>query len=152
MRFWRENFHTPGARYMFRATDEIYALGVALYEVLTGRPPFSLELPWEVLNLQIECRMPPPPASFDPRIPPAVSALVMRLLAKRPEDRPQSGQQVHQALQEVMRHGGLRAGGPGARAHAGPDHHGRIGPWAGLTCGAPPCRRDAPSLAAPAPP
>jgi len=102
MRFWRENFHTPGVRYMYRATDEIYALGVALYEVLTGRPPFSPELPWEVLNLQIECRMPKPPASFDRRIPTAVSALVMRLLAKRPEDRPQSGQQVHEALQEVM--------------------------------------------------
>jgi serine/threonine protein kinase len=102
MRFCRENFNTPGVRYMFRATDEIYSLGVALYEVLTGRPPFSPVLPWEVLCLQIEGVIPLPPRSFDARIPPAVSALVMRMLAKRPEDRPQSGQQVHEEIQELM--------------------------------------------------
>ncbi|HEX8703893.1 MAG TPA: serine/threonine-protein kinase [Myxococcaceae bacterium] len=102
IRFWRENFHTHGVRYMFRETDEIYSLGVALYEVLTGRPPFSPLLPWEVLNLHIEGRVPLPPRSFDERIPPAVSALVMRMLAKRPEDRPQSGQQVHEEIQAVM--------------------------------------------------
>jgi serine/threonine-protein kinase len=102
LRFLRENFHTPGVRYMFRATDELYSLGVALYEVLTGRPPFSPQLPWEILNAQIESRVPLAPADFDKRIPSAVSALVMRLLAKRPEDRPQSGQQLHEEIQVLM--------------------------------------------------
>jgi serine/threonine-protein kinase len=102
LRFCRENCHTPGVRYIFRTTDEVYSLGVALYEMLTGRPPFQPELPWEVLNLQIESRLPLAPASFDRRIAPAVSALVMRLISKRPEDRPQSGQEMHEAIQEVM--------------------------------------------------
>ncbi|MDY7232016.1 serine/threonine protein kinase [Hyalangium rubrum] len=102
LRFQREYMRAPGVRYAFRATDELYALGVALYEVLTGRPPFSPQLPREVLNAEIEWKDPPPPLAYDARVPVAVSDLVMRLLEKRPEDRPQSGQQLHEELQAVL--------------------------------------------------
>jgi serine/threonine protein kinase len=102
LRFQRENLYSPGSRYIFSATDELYSLGVALYEVLTGRPPFSPQLPWEVLNAQIEGRVPVAPCDIEKRIPVPVSQLVMRLLSKRPQDRPQSGQQLHEEIQKLM--------------------------------------------------
>jgi serine/threonine protein kinase len=106
VRFLRQNFRDPKARYPFRVTDELYALGVAFYEVLTGRPPFPPDLPLEVLHEEIELKIPLAPADLDERIPVAVSGLVMRLLAKRPEQRPQSGQALHEELQSLQQEAG----------------------------------------------
>ncbi len=105
LRFYRLHMGDPRARYVFGKTEDLYALGVTLYEVLTGRPPFSPELPYEILNMQIECRMPPPPTEFEARIPEPVSDLVMRLLAKNPDDRPQSGALLHRELRALQKGG-----------------------------------------------
>jgi serine/threonine-protein kinase len=106
IRFHRQHFWDRAARYRFRVTDDLYGLGVALYEVLAGRLPFSPDLPWEVLNAEIERRVPLPPAYFDERIPPAMSQLVMRLIAKDPRDRPQTGKILYEELQALLRDGG----------------------------------------------
>lgn len=102
LRFQQENERVPGARYVFRPTDELYALGVALYEVLSGRLPFSPNLPREVLDAEIVWKVPLEPAFFDEKMSPAVSKLVMRLLEKNPEERPQSGQQLHEEIQALL--------------------------------------------------
>ncbi len=96
LRFQRQHYHDPNARYLFQLTDDLYSLGVALYEVLVGRAPFSPDLPREVLDIEIERRAPPSPAVFDERLSSAVSQFVLRMLAKRPEDRPQTGQAMHE--------------------------------------------------------
>ncbi|HMA11510.1 MAG TPA: protein kinase, partial [Steroidobacteraceae bacterium] len=65
---------------------DIFALGVVLYEMLTGATPFNGDnlsaIMYQVLNAE-----PAPPSTLNPRVPPAFDRIVSRALAKRPEDR-----------------------------------------------------------------
>ncbi|WNZ59534.1 serine/threonine-protein kinase [Myxococcus sp. MxC21-1] len=96
--FFRTHYKRPGARYEARATDDLYALGVCLYRVVTGYWPFSPELPPDLLYMQIEAVLPAAPAAVNRRVPRALSDVIMRLLAKKPEARFQAGHEVHAAL------------------------------------------------------
>jgi eukaryotic-like serine/threonine-protein kinase len=69
---------------------DLYALGVMLYEMIAGRPPFEAELPTQVLARQLVEAPPPLPATT----PPALSSLVFDLMEKRPENRPDSAEVV----------------------------------------------------------
>ncbi|MBZ4421762.1 serine/threonine-protein kinase [Myxococcus sp. RHSTA-1-4] len=98
VRFFRKHYERPGARYEARATDDLYALGVSLYRVVTGHWPFSPELPPDMLYAAVEGRVPPAPAAFNRRMPRAFSDVIMRLLAKKPESRFQTGHEVRDEL------------------------------------------------------
>ncbi|MCW6052346.1 AAA family ATPase [Lyngbya sp. CCAP 1446/10] len=77
---------------MNRAIDyrsDFYSLGVTFYEMLTGELPFSAIDPLELVHCHI-AKIPPNPRSLKPEIPEAISAIVMKLLAKMAEDRYQS--------------------------------------------------------------
>jgi histidine kinase len=65
---------------------DYYGLGATLYHLLVGRPPFAGEDALELVHAHI-ARTPRPPHQVRSDVPEAVSALVMRLLAKSPEDR-----------------------------------------------------------------
>jgi eukaryotic-like serine/threonine-protein kinase len=69
--------------------SDLYAAGVVMYECLTGEQPFQAS---SVMSLvaKLLTQEPRPPAALNPEIPPALSALVLQLLAKRPEDRVQT--------------------------------------------------------------
>jgi len=71
------------------ARSDLYAAGVVLYECLTGQLPFQAGSVISLVAklLKEDAR---PPQEVNPEIPPALSALVLRLLAKRPEDRVQT--------------------------------------------------------------
>jgi CheY-like chemotaxis protein/tRNA A-37 threonylcarbamoyl transferase component Bud32 len=71
------------------ARSDLYAAGVVLYECLTGKLPFEAGSVISLVAklLKEEAR---PPQEVNPEIPPALSTLVLRLLAKRPEDRVQT--------------------------------------------------------------
>ncbi|MCP4644231.1 MAG: AAA family ATPase [bacterium] len=68
---------------------DFYSLGVTVYRCLTGRLPFAAEDELELVHSHL-AREPVAPASIDPSIPAAVSRIVMKLLAKPPEERYQS--------------------------------------------------------------
>jgi serine/threonine-protein kinase len=71
---------------------DLYALGVVAYEILTGEPPFTGSQHQVVVAHMVN-----KPEAIDarrPEISPALAALVMRLLEKKPEDRPQSADEV----------------------------------------------------------
>jgi predicted ATPase/signal transduction histidine kinase/HPt (histidine-containing phosphotransfer) domain-containing protein/ActR/RegA family two-component response regulator len=65
---------------------DLYALGIVLFQLLTGEFPFQVEDPVEWFHCHI-ARTPAPPSSIRPAIPPAVERLVLRLLAKAPDER-----------------------------------------------------------------
>jgi CheY-like chemotaxis protein/tRNA A-37 threonylcarbamoyl transferase component Bud32 len=71
------------------ARSDLYAAGVVLYECLTGKLPFEAGSVISLVAklLKEDAR---PPQDVNPEIPPALSALVLQLLAKRPEDRVQT--------------------------------------------------------------
>src|SRR5262245_4379556 len=85
-----------------------YSLGVILFEMLTGEPPFDAASARELFRLQMTAA-PPPLRKFRPDAPPALELLIYRLLAKDPEDRPQSAGQIP-ALFESAFNGGLWEG------------------------------------------
>ncbi|HWQ15159.1 MAG TPA: protein kinase, partial [Roseiflexaceae bacterium] len=72
--------------------SDVYALGVTLFEMLTGRLPFTGDSSIAVAMQHVSAE-PPPPRMFNPRITPQLEALVLRALAKRPEDRPASARE-----------------------------------------------------------
>jgi CheY-like chemotaxis protein len=80
--------------------SDLYAVGVVLYECLTGKLPFeggsSIALIAKQLNED-----PTPPDQVNPEVPPELSALIVRLLSKSPDDRPASASELGELLAQV---------------------------------------------------
>ena len=85
-----------GAR-ITTATD-IYALGVILYELLTGRPPFEGDNAFQVMNWQVT-KAPQPPHTLRPEIPEWLEAVTLRALEKRPQHRYQQASEMKKDLE-----------------------------------------------------
>jgi predicted ATPase/serine phosphatase RsbU (regulator of sigma subunit)/tRNA A-37 threonylcarbamoyl transferase component Bud32 len=89
---------------MNRAIDyrtDFYSLGVTFYELLTHQLPFTTTTPLELVHSHI-AKKPVPPAKIDPRIPPVVSDLVMKLMAKTAEERYQSARGLKLDLETCL--------------------------------------------------
>jgi serine/threonine protein kinase len=83
------------------ARSDLYALGVTLYQMLTGTLPFTAADPMEWLHCHI-ARQPVPPAERLPTVPEPVSAIVMKLLAKTAEERYQTAAGVEHDLRRCL--------------------------------------------------
>jgi len=77
---------------------DLYAVGVVLYEMLTGEVPFPGDDPIEVMHRHM-FEEPRDPRALNPEISPALSAIILRSLAKEPEARFPSAQAMHDALE-----------------------------------------------------
>jgi Nif-specific regulatory protein len=80
--------------------SDLYALGVVLYECLTGARPFEGRRSGDLVGAILE-KTPPPPRALFPDIPEAWDALVMQLMARSPADRPANAEEALRLLGEA---------------------------------------------------
>jgi serine/threonine protein kinase len=83
--------------------SDVLALGIVLYELATGKHPFTAETLVGYLRA-ITLETPPPPSRLRPGIPAVVDELILRMLKKDASERP-TASEIAQALQEMERHG-----------------------------------------------
>jgi serine/threonine-protein kinase len=79
--------------------SDIYSLGIVLYQLLTGRVPFQATTPVATLY-QVVHEPPPPPRRFNPNIPAYLENIILRALAKQPEQRFASAREMADALRQ----------------------------------------------------
>ena len=81
-------------------TSDLYSVGIVLYELLTGKVPFSGDSPVEIAMKHISA-IPEPPSSLRPDIPEDLDLIVLRALGKTPEDRYPSAEEMDKDLARV---------------------------------------------------
>jgi serine/threonine protein kinase len=77
---------------------DVYALGIVMYEMLTGRTPFDGDTPVAVAMQHIQ-EVPTPPSQLNPNIPPALEEIILRCLEKEPGARFRDGSTLARALE-----------------------------------------------------
>jgi hypothetical protein len=97
--------------YVAQPADDVFALGVCAYRMVTGwyLPPLEVkpgEGPWH-----LEWRVPRPPVEMNPKVDPLLSELILRMLARRPEERPPA-EELANALEQAARKAGPSADTP----------------------------------------
>jgi class 3 adenylate cyclase len=83
------------------ARSDLYSWGCVLYEMVTGRPPFLGDDAVAVIGQHINTA-PVAPTWHNPEVPRALESLILRCLAKDPDERPESAAAMPQAMQAIM--------------------------------------------------
>src|SRR5918996_3473205 len=88
--------------------SDIYSVGIVLFELLTGRLPFTGDTPLEIAMKHLS-EIPKPPSEVRPEVPADLDMVVLRALAKDPADRYESAQEMERELARVGGGGGVTA-------------------------------------------
>ena len=83
------------------ARSDLYSLGCVTYEMVTGRAPFLGDDPVAIISQHINTA-PVAPSWHNPQVPRALESLILRLLAKDPNERPSSASAIPEALQAIV--------------------------------------------------
>ncbi len=83
------------------ARSDLYSTGCLLYELLAGRPPFVGDSPVSVAYQHVR-EAPVPPSQLDPEITPEIDAVVLKALAKDPDDRYQSAAEMRADIARLL--------------------------------------------------
>jgi eukaryotic-like serine/threonine-protein kinase len=83
------------------ARSDLYSTGCLLYELLAGRPPFVGDSPVSVAYQHVR-EAPVPPSQLDPEITPEIDAVVLKALAKDPDDRYQSAAEMRADISRLL--------------------------------------------------
>lgn len=102
---------------------DLYALGLVLYEMIAGRPPFQSDSPRALLEMQCTAAPPPLPEEARAGLPRGVERMLWKLLAKAPADRPSSATEVVTALEPFVTADGAGASTSMAATAATPGPH-----------------------------
>lgn len=81
--------------------SDIYSAGVTLYEMVTGRPPFLGTSPVTLMDKHMNAA-PPPPIDFREDLPPALNQVILKMLAKDPENRYATADEAREALEGTL--------------------------------------------------
>jgi eukaryotic-like serine/threonine-protein kinase len=99
------------------ARSDLYSTGCLMYELLTGRPPFTGDSPVAIAYQHVR-EDPVPPSVVDPEIPPWADAIVLKAMAKAPADRYQSAAEMRMDIQRAMN--GMAVAAPSQSGEARP--------------------------------
>ena len=82
------------------ARSDLYSTGCLMYELLTGRPPFTGDSPVAIAYQHVR-ENPVPPSRLDPSLPPWADSIVLKAMAKSPADRYQSAAEMNADIQRA---------------------------------------------------
>ncbi len=118
------------------ARSDLYSTGCLLYELLTGRPPFTGDSPVAIAYQHVR-ENPIPPSRVDPEIPPWADSIVLKAMAKDPGDRYQSAGDMRNDIQRALQ--GMPVAAPTrVDAYQGTRRMGQAAGMAGATSAIPP--------------